>query len=353
MNDPGAHPQTRGESRGLPVRALAPAKINLGLFVGPTRADGRHELVSVMQSISLADELTLEYAPEGAREDELVCPGVDGPPAENLAARALAAFRRASGWEAPPLRLSVVKRIPVAAGLAGGSADAAAALRLAAYASCLGAGALGGRTVDPAGLGGSVPGRTADPAGLGGVSNLRELGAGLGADVPAQVVPGRWLAGGAGELLDELPAPNTSFGVLVLPVAAELSAGEVYAQVDRLGATRERAELRDRHRALHGALDLGTPAPPAELLVNDLEAAARSLCPAIAQALAQAREGGADAVFVSGSGPTVIGLFLRANGLVRAQRAAAGLADRSPAPICATPVTAEFGRAAAIPVGNN
>ena len=62
-------------------RALAPAKVNLGLFLGPTRAhDGRHELVTVMQSISLADELTLEPAPAGVAEDEVVCPGVPGHP---------------------------------------------------------------------------------------------------------------------------------------------------------------------------------------------------------------------------------------------------------------------------------
>jgi 4-diphosphocytidyl-2-C-methyl-D-erythritol kinase len=315
----------------LPARALAPAKINLGLFVGPTRADGRHELVSVMQSISLADELTLEWAPEGVVEDEVLCPGVDGPAAENLAARALAAFRGAYDWKAPPLRLSIAKHIPVAAGLAGGSADAAATLRLAAYA---------------AGLGGE---RGAHRAGLGADAGLRELAIALGADVPAQVIPGRWLATGAGELLEELPAPSTTFGVLVLPFADELSAGAVYAEADRLGVVRDQAVLRDRRRALRAALELGVPAPPAQLLGNDLQAAARSLCPAITQALAQVREGGADVVFVSGSGPTVIGLFLRANGPGRAQRAAAGLADRIPAPVCATPVTAEFGRAVAHP----
>src|ERR1700677_1361149 len=122
-------------------RALAPAKINLGLFVGPVReSDARHELVSVMQSISLADELTLELGdPDSDRDrDEVVCPGVPGDPAQNLAAAALQAFRASTGWQAPPLRLSIVKRIPVAAGLGGGSADAAAALRLASHVSGLG-----------------------------------------------------------------------------------------------------------------------------------------------------------------------------------------------------------------------
>ncbi len=130
MSSP-AHPD-------LPARALAPAKINLGLFLGPTREDGKHELVTVMQSISLADELTLEWAPAGVEEDEVLCPGVSGPPVENLAAAALRAFREATSWGGAPLRLKIDKRIPVAAGLGGGSADAAGALRLARHASGLG-----------------------------------------------------------------------------------------------------------------------------------------------------------------------------------------------------------------------
>ena len=86
-------------------RALAPAKINLGLFLGPIRSgDGRHELVSVMQSISLADELTLEAAPAGVGVDEVLCPGVPGPQEQNLAAQALSAFRESTGWDAAPAR---------------------------------------------------------------------------------------------------------------------------------------------------------------------------------------------------------------------------------------------------------
>jgi 4-diphosphocytidyl-2-C-methyl-D-erythritol kinase len=307
----------------LPARALAPAKINLGLFLGQARAeDGRHELVTVMQSISLADELTLAHAPAGATEDEVVCPGVPGPPAQNLAGAALKVFRAATGWDGPPLRLSIVKRIPVAAGLGGGSADAAAALRLARHAS-----------------------------GRGEEALLRELGAALGADVPAQIAPGRWLATGAGERLQELPDPNpASFGLLVLPAAARLSTAAVYAQADRLGPGRSAEELKARCRALRRALELSASIPAEdELLDNDLERAAISMCPEILAALGQAREAGADVALVSGSGPTVVGLFPHANGLGRAERAAAGLAtDRSsaglPAPICATPVDAAFAR---------
>jgi 4-diphosphocytidyl-2-C-methyl-D-erythritol kinase len=304
-------------------RALAPAKINLGLFLGPTRAsDGRHELVTVMQSISLADEVTLEPAPEGAERDELLCPGVRGAPEENLAARALRAFRAITGWQAPPLRLSIVKRIPVAAGLAGGSADAAAALRLAAHAS-----------------------------GLGDDRLLLTLGSQLGADVPAQIVPGRWLATGAGECLQELAPSRSRFGVLVLPLDAELATADVYAQADRLGLARTRSALGEVRHDLRGALEHGAPLPAAtELLHNDLQRAAVSLCPQIADALKQAHEAGAQPSLLSGSGPTVLGLFAHAGrppdgSLALAQAAATRLAGRLPAPICAEPVDSAFAQA--------
>jgi 4-diphosphocytidyl-2-C-methyl-D-erythritol kinase len=297
----------------LPLRVFAPAKINLGLFVGPTRADGRHELVSVMQSISLADELMLEHASAGAERDEVVCPGVAG---ENLAARALELFREATGWDDGWVRLSIDKRVPVAAGLGGGSADAAAALRLARAAS-----------------------------GLGDEDLLFVLAGELGADVPAQVTPGRWLATGAGELLEVLPDPVSPFGVLVLAQATGLSTAEVYATADRLDLAHDAFFLEKSRQALRRALELGAALPSeADLLHNDLQAAAVALCPAVEQALEQAGEAGAEVAFVSGSGPTVVGLFARANGLARAQRAVAGLAGREPPAVAAVPVDASFAR---------
>jgi len=280
-------------------RALAPAKVNLGLFLGPTRAsDGRHELVTVMQSISLADALTLEPSHGGAMDDELICAGVPGDAAENLAARALRAFRASTGWDAPPQRLRIVKRIPVAAGLAGGSAD--------------------------------------------------ELAARLGADVPAQVRPGRWLASGAGERLQELPAPSGSLGLLVLPLDVELSTAAVYAEADRLGLPRDPEDLSERMHRLGRAMAAGEALPAdGELLANDLQRAAISLCPPIASAIEQALQAGAARAFVSGSGPTVLGLYQddgegADGGVELAQRAAARLWGRSPAPIVARPVDAAF-----------
>jgi 4-diphosphocytidyl-2-C-methyl-D-erythritol kinase len=301
-------------------RALAPAKVNLGLFLGPRReSDGRHELVTVMQSISLADELSLQEAAPGAERDEIVCPGVPGAPQENLAARALEAFRSATGWRAPPLQLRIDKRIPVAAGLGGGSADAAAALRLARLAS-----------------------------GLGDEPLLRELAAALGADVPAQVSPGRWLASGAGELLHALPDPFPALELLVLASAAQLSTADVYGESDQLGLARERRELNQRHEQLRHALELGAPLPAArELLHNDLQAAAVSLSSAIADTLGEMRAAGADETLVSGSGPTVVGLFGHANPVGRAERAAAALAGRVPQPIGAKSVGAAYAQARA------
>lgn len=296
------------------LRALAPAKVNLGLFLGPARElDGRHELVTVMQSISLADELTLEQA--GAlvgAQDEVLCPGAPqlaGP--GNLAARALAAFRAASGWNAPAQRLTIHKRIPVAAGLGGGSADAAAALRLAARAS-----------------------------GLGDERMLAELAAGLGADVPAQVAPGRWLATGAGERLGALPAPASAFSLLVLPLADELSTADVYREADRLALGRSMPELGRLAAEVRDALGHGAPLPAArELLHNDLQRAAVSLCPRIVDALGEARRAGAELAFVSGSGPTVVGVFA---GSRHAEAAAASLVDRLPRAHGAVPVDAAF-----------
>ena len=90
---------------GVTLRARAPGKVNLCLFVGEPREDGLHPLVSVVQALSLADELTLE--PATGDTDEVVCPGVEGP---NLAARALQLFREATGWDGPPQRLTIEKR---------------------------------------------------------------------------------------------------------------------------------------------------------------------------------------------------------------------------------------------------
>ncbi|HKO37199.1 MAG TPA: hypothetical protein VJU14_02385, partial [Solirubrobacterales bacterium] len=101
----------------------APAKLNLCLYLGRRRDDGLHDLCSLFEPLELAD--LIEVSP--AERDEVICPGVEG---ENLAMRALTGLRE-RGWEHEPLRVEIEKRVPVAAGLGGGSGDAAAILRLA------------------------------------------------------------------------------------------------------------------------------------------------------------------------------------------------------------------------------
>jgi len=305
----------------MTLTALAPGKTNLCLFLGPTRADGLHELVSVIEPLSLADELTLEPLPGGAPlaaavgagdmgcaagEDEVVCAGVDGP---NLAGEALAAFRAASGWEGPPLRLTIAKHVPVAAGMGGGSGDAAAALRLVARAA--------GRAAD-------------DPL-------LMQLAPRLGADVPSQVVPGPVLIGGAGEDVRPL-APLPAHGVLVLPSPHALATPDVFREADRLGLGRTDGELAEWRVHVEAVLARGELPPP----VNDLEPAARSLCPSIADALAAARAAGADHALVSGSGPTVVGIFHGSDGPAEAAAAAHELRARFPGATAAHPVDASF-----------
>lgn len=262
------------------MRERAPAKVNLCLYLGPRRADGRHELVTVFDAVSVFDELKIS---DGAA-DEVVCEGVAG---RNLVADALAGLRGA-GWAAPPVKVVIRKRIPVAAGMGGGSADAAAMLRCAPRLAPV-----------------------ADRV-------LERIAVALGADVPSQLHPGPSLGTGAGEILAPLRG-LAPYGVLVLPQPFPLATGDVYREADRLGLTRSGADLAD----LSKDLSRGLP----ERLVNDLEPAALSLAPGIAAVLARAREAGADDAIVCGSGPTVIGVFRGVHGERRAERAVAELGE--------------------------
>jgi 4-diphosphocytidyl-2-C-methyl-D-erythritol kinase len=287
------------------LRCNAPGKVNLCLFIGRARYDGYHPLVSLVQPVSLADELELAPAPGDA--DEVICPGVEG---ENLAARALAAFRTQTGWDGPPVRITIAKRVPIAAGMGGGSADAAATLRLAAAAS----------------------GRTG--------ADLRAIAIGLGADVPSQLAPERCLMTGIGDGVRRLGDP-TPCGLLIVPSAHTLSTREVYAEFDRLGLGRDSDELDRLSGQVPGAARDGSLLAE-RLLHNDLEAPARSLCPPIGDALADVRASGAVRAMVSGSGPTAFGLFPGQDGPVHAQAAAAALRARHPEAVAAVPVGRTF-----------
>ncbi|MGN6664222.1 MAG: 4-(cytidine 5'-diphospho)-2-C-methyl-D-erythritol kinase [Solirubrobacterales bacterium] len=245
----------------------APAKLNLCLYLGHPREDGLHELCSLFEPLALAD--LIEVTP--AERDEVICPGVEG---ENLAGKALTALRE-RGWERGPLRVEIEKRVPVAAGLGGGSGDAAAILRLAA----------------------------------GDVADLPELAAALGADVPSQLRPALALVRGAGERVYPLPDPVEHAAVL-LPGGGGLSTAAVFAAADRLGLGRPPEELDELAARLREVAGAGaSPLDYPELLVNDLEPAALSLRPDIGEALDELGAAGAPIAILSGSGPTAVGLF--------------------------------------------
>jgi 4-diphosphocytidyl-2-C-methyl-D-erythritol kinase len=272
--------------------ARAPAKVNLCLLLGGVRADDRHELATVFESLSLCDELELL---DGVAGDEVVCPGIEGP---NLVRAALEGLRSA-GWDALPVRIEVRKRIPVAAGMGGGSADAAAALRLASAISPVSA------------------------------ETVRSVAAALGADVPSQLAPGVSIGSGAGELVEPVPA-LAPHAFVILPLPFGLSTADVYREADRQGLPRDAGELDAKLREVSTmAADL-----PDHLVVNDLEPAARALCPEIDGALADARRVGARRAMVCGSGPTVVGLF---TDLRSARGAAALMAEREPRPFAVAP----------------
>jgi len=255
----------------------APAKLNLCLYLGRPREDGLHELCSLFEPLALADLITV--AP--AERDEVLCPAVGG---ENLAAKALAGLRQ-RGWEREPLRIEIEKRVPVAAGLGGGSGDAAAVLRLAA----------------------------------GEVADLPELALELGADVPSQLRPSLALVRGAGERVEPLPEPAEHAAVL-LPGGGGLSTAAVFAEADRLGLGRDPEELDELAARLREAAGAGaSPLDYPDLLVNDLEPAALSLRPDVGESLQALRAAGAPLAILSGSGPTAVGLF---DDLAAAQAAA-------------------------------
>jgi 4-diphosphocytidyl-2-C-methyl-D-erythritol kinase len=280
------------------MRIQAPAKLNLCLYLGPRRNDGLHELCSLFEPLALADAMEVSKA----ERDEVICVEVPG---ENLAMRTLSALR-AAGWDAPPLRIEIEKRIPVAAGLGGGSADAAAVLRLAR----------GDLHVHTTGKSPQL--------------DLTALAAELGADVPSQLTPALSLVRGAGESVERLPDP-APHAVVLLPGGGGLSTAAVFAEADRMGLGRSEEELDGLAMQLHGAAgDRASPLEIASLLSNDLEPAATSLRPDVGEALEALRRGGAPLGLLSGSGATAFGLF---PDLAEAERAAAAL-ERDDAIVC-------------------
>ncbi|MDP9395023.1 MAG: 4-(cytidine 5'-diphospho)-2-C-methyl-D-erythritol kinase [Actinomycetota bacterium] len=255
------------------VTVRVPAKINLQLSVGAPKADGYHDIATVFHAVSLYDEV--RASPSDALEILVEGDHSDGVPldASNLAARAAVALARAAGVP-PQARLDIRKGIPVAGGMAGGSADAAGAL-----VAC---DALWGTGFSR--------------------EQLHAIAAELGSDVPFSLVGGTAVGLGRGERLTPALARGRFEWVLAL-AGGGLSTPAVYAHCDRMRSGRVLPEpfVSD---ALMGALRSGDPAALGRALSNDLQPAACALRPALRRTLDAGLDSGALGAVVSGSGPT-------------------------------------------------
>ena len=298
------------------VTARVPAKINLQLAVGPLRADGYHGLVTVFHAISLFDEVTVAAA--AADSVTVAGEGAEHVPADgdNLALRAVRALRDAItvrdglAPDAGPdgragVAVAIRKRIPVAGGLAGGSADAAAAL--------VGCNALWQAELSQQGL--------------------CEVAGRVGSDVAFAVLGGTAVGRGRGEQLSQaLAAPAVYHWVLAF-ADGHLSTPAVYGTLDRLRGTEAVSEP-ELSAELMSALRAGDTARLGAALSNDLQAPALAMFPALRKTLGAGREFGALGSLVSGSGPTCF--FL-----ARDERHATDLAVAlSSADVCRTVATA-------------
>jgi 4-diphosphocytidyl-2-C-methyl-D-erythritol kinase len=242
-------------------RAPAPAKINLALVVGPLRDDGKHEVLTVLQRIDLVDRIELHESPELR---------IEGFAEDTLVGAALRELAESAGVE-PHWRVRIEKRIPVAAGLGGGSSNAATALRLA------------NETLKE-----PLPD-----------DELRQLAAGIGADVPFFLVDGPQIGSGDGSTLEALDLPQDFWVVVVLPRdAVKRSTGDVYAAFDARRGPAGWAER--RQNLLDGLARVERPRDLAGLPPNDL---------ASSPLAEEIRAKGAFRADVSGAGPALYGLF--------------------------------------------
>lgn len=287
-----------------PVTARVPAKVNLELLVGPRRDDGFHALATVYQAVSLHDDVTVASADEWGVS--VSGPLADGVPTDGTNLALAAARLLGRRYAGDPVHVSIRKSIPVAGGMAGGSADAAATLVALDHLWDLG--------LDR--------------------EQIEDVAAELGSDVPFLVAGGTAMGSGRGELLAPVLARGTYHWVFALAEGG-LSTPEVYAECDRL---REGIDVPEPlcTPALMAALRTGDPHELAPQLTNDLQPAAVSLRPELGETLAAGMEYGALGGIVSGSGPTIaflvedneagidLAVALTASGVVRDVRRANG-----------------------------
>jgi len=288
------------------VTVRVPAKVNVQLAVGAARPDGFHDLANVFLAVGLYDEITVTPSADGLR---VTCEGPDAAQVPldrtNLAARAAEALAARHGRN-PGVHVHIAKDIPVAGGMAGGSADGAGAL--------LACDALWGTNASR--------------------EELLEICAELGSDVPFSLVGGAALGTGRGERLTALEVGGTFHWVFAM-ASRGLSTPAVFREFDRLAEGRDIPEP-VASRDLLDALVKGDAEALAATVSNDLQPAALSLFPELADTLAAGRAAGALTGLVSGSGPTTAFLTrdagsaekvaeaLRASGTCRGVRVASG-----------------------------
>lgn len=260
----------------------APGKINVSLQVGPLRKDGYHSVASVYLAVSLLEDVRatagqsgITVAVEGGGPLRIPVDGIPLGP-DNLVARAAAELAHRTGRRDPAVDLLITKRVPVAGGMGGGSADAAAAL--------LACNSLWGTGLSH--------------------SELASIASGLGADVPFALAGGAAVGLGVGDQLTPLDAEASLHWVLVAS-SIGLSTPGVYRRLDELRAGRNIPEPAAADPRVLEAVRSGNAAALAGVIHNDLQAAALSLAPQLAPVLDRGRELGALAGIVSGSGPTL------------------------------------------------
>jgi 4-diphosphocytidyl-2-C-methyl-D-erythritol kinase len=277
------------------VTVRVPAKVNLHLAVGPTRKDGFHEIVTVYHAVSLYDEIVV--SPADGLTVSVVGEGADLVPLDgaNLAVRAVRSVAAMLGRE-PDVDITLRKGIPVAGGMAGGSADAAAAL--------VAVDALWGGELDR--------------------FTLEGIAAGLGSDVAFLLRGGSALGTGRGEAISPVLGRGDYYWVLAVADVG-LPTASVYAELDRMRGDGH-ADRTGEPDAVLAALRAGDAVALGTVLANDLQPAALKLRPGLQRVLVAGRELGAVGAVVSGSGPTVALLARSSEESVRIASSLAGLA---------------------------
>lgn len=265
-------------------KVAAPGKLNLCLFVGPPRADRLHDLVSVFQPVSLADRLEVTFERDD-RPDAITCNTLGDAP--NIVERAATLCRATGLLKSVAAKVRIEKRVPVAAGMGGGSGDAAAFLRAVCEFE----------NVE--------------------IEDLAGLAFELGADVPSQLKPIATLVRGAGELVDPLAqtlSPPPFF--VIVPSEAGLSTGDVFRRADELGKWHD---LEESGAQVRDALNSGSLHELLAISRNGLEPAILSLRPDLGATVESLRAHGAAWAGFTGSGPTAFGVFFDAGSAHAAQ----------------------------------